>query len=624
MLVTLVSLPWSAHPRPSAALGTLSAFLRANNPSWAVKSRSEYLRVATTIGYPLYTKIAQEAYSLGELLYLALLYPEREGAIREHFARTAPKMIKDVGVDAGRAGAVFDEIRGTLARSADDLARDLAADSCDVVGFTTCFGQLFANLVVAARLKELRPRARVVFGGSTVSARVGVSVLEEYASVDHVVQGEGERPLSALLRAIEAGEVPGVAPGLLSRVDGRAPTAPAELCEVERLDDLPVPDYDEYAEMARELGVDWAIPIEGSRGCWWDRGRRTGNPKSTCYFCNLNVQWKGYREKGASRVVEELKELSDRYETTLVYFLDNIIRVRGIHELAGGIAALGKDFDIFYEMRANVRPDEILALWEAGLTSVQFGIEALSSKVLVKIGKVTRLIQNLEVMKTCFELGVRNAANLITDFPGTSMADVEETVGAIRRFALPYEPCATSPFGLGIDSTVDTLRDTFGITNVRNTESLRVGLPEQSWRRLKLFDLDFDAPGAVDWSPVYAAVEEWRARRRAVGGPILAYYDGGKFLRINDRRRDWDVFILQGRQRELVLFCARIRSRQEIVARFGEAALETLSRLVAVDLVFEEGGRYLTLATASSPRVAAARIRAEVVADPVAKAQESA
>jgi ribosomal peptide maturation radical SAM protein 1 len=609
MHLALIALPWSAHTRPSAALGALAAFTRRANARWALTTRSGYLRVAERVGYRLYEAIAENAYSLGELFYLSLLYEERLAETRANFAAVASQRLQDATQGRDLRG-IFDTVRAVVAQMVEEVARDIVEAHCDVVGFTTCFGQLFGNVLVAQRIKERRPETRIVLGGSTVSSRVGPSLLEEYSFVDYVIQGEGERPLSALLDDLEAGRAPVPRAGLLARVDGRAPKSATELLEVDRLDDLPIPDYDEYADLARDLGIDWHIPIEGSRGCWWDRGHRTGNPKSTCYFCNLNVQWKGYREKTAERVVEELDTLSNRYESTNVYFLDNIIRIRGIPELARGIAALRKDFRLFYEMRANVRPSEIVEMWEAGLEAVQFGIEALSTKALTRMGKGTRTIQNLEVMKTCFELGIHNAANLILNFPGSTEEEVNDSVRAIRRFAAGYTPLNTTGFVLGVDATVDRLRDSFGVTNVRNDDRLSVGLPETTFRRLKLFDLDFDAPPCANWKPVQEAVDWWRERQRVVGGPLLGYFDGARFVRIVDRREDWDVAILEGRQRAVYLYCMQIRSKREVLDRFGDAALGTLEALVEAELMFEEAGRYLSLATAATPRIAAERIRA--------------
>ena len=61
---------------------------------------------------------------------------------------------------------------------------------------------------------------------------------------------------------------------------------------------------------------------------------------------------------------------------------------------------------------AYATPYELLLLWEAGLTGAQFGIEGLSTSYLRRVGKGTTTIQNLQVMKICFELGVR----FLTDY----------------------------------------------------------------------------------------------------------------------------------------------------------------------------------------------------------------
>jgi hypothetical protein len=426
-----------------------------------------------------------------------------------------------------------------------------------------------------------------------------------------VVLGEGERPLAALVDSFATGAPPPER-GVVTRGG-----SPAPLWEVERMDDLPVPDFDEYARLAEEQGILWWLPIEGSRGCWWDRTKRAGNPKATCYFCNLNVQWSGYREKSIGRVVGELEELTRRYEVTQVYFLDNIIRHR-VDELARGISGIERDLEIFYEMRANVTPYELLLMWEAGLVRVQFGIEGLSSSFLRRIGKGTSVIQNLQVMKVCHELGIANGANLITDFPGSTAAEVEETCRNIESFAIAYEPCQPSPFTLGVDATVDTLHAEFGVEAIRNDWSARLGLPEEVWRRLRLFSLDFDCAGAeVSWAPVLAAIEAWQARRREIGGPLLTYHDGTSFLRVTDRRHGHDVITLHGPHRALYLDCMEIERRDRLLARHAGSGVDAeaiIDDLSAAKLLFEEDGKLLALATAPSARAAARRIRADAQA----------
>ena len=383
--------------------------------------------------------------------------------------------------------------------------------------------------------------------------------------------------------------------------------------------------------MAEELGISWALPLEGSRGCWWDRVRRTGDPKNACYFCNLNVQWGGYRQKTSERLVAEMAALSDKHKNLRLYFLDNIVRSSGIVEFAEAIKKLGKDFDIFYEMRANIKPHELLALKEAGLSAVQFGIEALSTSVLKRVGKGTTTIQNLQVMKLCYELRIFNGANLIVDFPGATLEEVEETRHNLLNFAIAYQPLNISTFGLGVDSTVDALRERFGISNVRNDDVFKKGLPAEVWKRLRLLNLDFDGPAGVDWAPVKEAVQQWFALHQGGFTPLLRYQDGGSFVSvIDDRQAQHLEGFYDGLARDVFMYCMEIRTFDQIARRFCQAEAtelqEVLEKFIDDQIVFHEAGRYLSLAMALTPEIAARRIRNTFLEDrrPVASAATKA
>jgi ribosomal peptide maturation radical SAM protein 1 len=616
--LTLISMPWSSYARPSAALSALAAFVEQHVPEVSVQVRSEYVEAAQSMGIVLYSYVAERCFAIGEALYGSLYYPEKEGDCRRAYVEWA----KLYQPDLSDPESEFAAFQARLDEHARSLAEEVAASS-DVVGFTCSFAQLFASLLVARRIKEKNPECVIVLGGPSVSSAVGPSLLREYPFVDYIVQGEGELPLAALLRARLDG-----APLTRSEILTAASTGPAaKFFEVERLDDLPEPNYDDYARRAERYDIDWHLPIEGSRGCWYDRARKTGDPTQTCFFCNLNVQWNGYREKSVPRVAKELASLSSRYRIGKAFFVDNIMRHRGVEELAHAIAALDRDLDLFYENRANLKAKELLALWEAGLSATQFGIEALSTSMLKRIGKGTTMIQNLEVMRLCTELEIDHIANLITDFPGSTEAEVNETVLLIDEFAGAYQPLHLYPFELGRGSTVDALRARFGIVNVRNADRYRPGLPDDVWSRLELIDLDFelDAP-RVDWSPVHEAVERWTrrhnrqdqlvgARGESLGGKLLVYRDCVDFLIIEDLRDgELSSGTFEGLYKDVYLECLSTHSLGALAERFpdaSEADLQTvLDFFVEGRLMVREGDRYLSLALATSPRVAAKRIRA--------------
>jgi len=627
--ICLIAMPWSKQKGPSAALGALRAYLRQHQPQAEVVCRHEFVNVAVAIGFPLYDAISDNCFGIGELLYLAQLYPERRQNVRQRFVTWAATQAGGHGTDLPGTpaaekpdwGAAFDALESALRGHIDEVAAAVASEEYALVGLTTCFGQLFANLCLAKKIRQISPRTQILLGGSTISARVGPSIMEEYSFIDYIIQGEGERPLAALV-ANQGGPDPmPVIRGLLTRANYRQFPAGAPLWEVDKMDELPYPEFEEYAELAERFGIDWALPIEGSRGCWWDRVGKTGDARKACYFCNLNVQWNGYRQKSVDRLVAELDVLTDKHKSLRVFFLDNIIRASGIPEFSQAIQALGKDFQFFYEMRANIKPHEILLMKEAGLSGVQFGIEGLSSSLLKRIGKGTTTILNLQVMKLCAELNVGNAANLILDFPGATPEEVAETRAHLLDYALPYAPLSISSFSLGMGSTVDALPDMFPVANIRNSDVFKDGMPEEVWRRVRLLELSFDCvTSGADWTPVREAVEYWISRHQGRTAPMLRYQDGGSFVTITDERGEQiRQGSYEGLERDVYMYCMEIRSLNQIKRHFSNAdpaALQdALDLFVQEKLMFHEEGRYLSLAMAVTPELAARRMHKTYLED---------
>jgi hypothetical protein len=219
-------------------------------------------------------------------------------------------------------------------------------------------------------------------------------------------------------------------------------------------------------------------------------------------------------------------------------------------------------------------------------------------------------------MRLCSEFGIRHLANLITDFPGSTAAEVAATVRTIDSSAFGYAPLTPVQFGLGVGSTVDLLRTEFGVENVRNCDLFRAGLPHEVWRRLELIELDFDVTAPrVDWNPVREACARWADAHSQASPPRIIYRDGGTFLHIEDTRSGRrQAGTVEGSAREIYLYCMELRTREQLHRRFAgqldDSSVDDMLRAFGEErLMHVEGGRYLSLAVAHSPSAAAARIR---------------
>ncbi|MBW2018833.1 MAG: RiPP maturation radical SAM C-methyltransferase [Deltaproteobacteria bacterium] len=611
--VVLVSTPWPLYSRPSIQLGTLKAYLRSQFPDLKVEAHHFYLKVAETIGYKLYQAISERIW-LAESVYAALLFPERTNEIEKIFYREArgkPDLCK---VD-------FKMLTSQVRNVSEDFINSTDWKRFALGGFSMCLCQLTASLYFIKRIKQGFPKLPVVVGGSAFSGEATRGLLETFPEIDFVVNGEGELPLSQLVRYIKDSgsldDIPPI-PGVIMRQGAKTQT-PASFHQLQDLCGLPPPDYDDYFHLLKTFHPEKTffptLCAEVSRGCWWEAKKGPVRRKG-CAFCNLNLQWNGYRSKDVSQVVSEVDHLTTKYKTLSVAFMDNLLPLKHSHKIFEQLGKLGKDFRLFAEIRASTPRRVLKAMQAAGTHEVQIGIEAISTRLLNKLNKGTTAIQNLEIMKHCEALGIVNVSNLILHFPGSDAEDVNETLRALE-FALPFRPLRIVHFWLGLESPVWQDPRAFGLRAVFNHPNYAAIFPPDMFRSMRFMIQAYRGDLGHQrklWQPVKKKVRAWKKayaelhkRPSSSYAPILGFRDGRDFLIIRQRRLNAEPLThrLVGTSRAIYLFCQRHRSLKGILAHFPQIAEDKivpfLRMMVDKKLMFEENGKYLSLAVPERP-----------------------
>ncbi|HQR45416.1 MAG TPA: RiPP maturation radical SAM C-methyltransferase [Thermoanaerobaculia bacterium] len=621
MRLALVSMPFLRAYGPSPALGALSAYLREHAPGVRTTCHPAYLTLWERLGRERYDAVSETG-AAGELLYAAALHPERRPSQRRTWEDAVAEWLRSAP-DPGRAQALgrspeerrarFEDLLAEISRHAAELASALAK-TCDVVGISAVADQTFASVLLAREIKRLDAGVRTILGGHLVAGEMGASLLQVYDCIDYVIQGEGEAPLVALLSHLgRGGGADEELPATLTRRTAPAHPMGREPFEVADVSCLPDPDLTHFEGFARAHGLQWWLPVESARGCWWDRTRATGDCTQRCLFCRF-ARSVTYRSKPVEHVAREVGRLVEIHRNPRVTFLDASMRAAGVAAFA---AALPRGPRYACSLRANARPREILALREAGFESVHCGLEGLSTSYLTRLHKGTTAIQNLQIMRSCHELDLPFTASLLLGFPGSTEAEVAETVSVIERFARAYPPPGfVNEFDLERESPVYLVREKYGIRNVRSSDRLRDVLPEDVWSRLALVDLswDYDETGRpADWTPVREALRRWAERYANLGDKALTYTDAGGFLEISDRRHeDFRFVTLERVARELYLHCIEIRTLEAIERHFagrstGRQVARILDQLVEWGFTYREGDQFLSLAVALNARIAARR-----------------
>ncbi|MHB1350390.1 MAG: RiPP maturation radical SAM protein 1 [Desulfobulbus sp.] len=594
MRVILASMPWAIFHRPSIQLAALKGYLQAMDKSISVTASHPCLAAAGAIGTEAYRLLSEHCWA-GEALYSSLLFPEQRERAMRVFRR-------DLGPGTLRRLPDFDRLAGQLDEQLDVWLAGLSTVDYDLVGFSVCFSQLPATLLAAHRLKQRRPDLPVVLGGSTCAPAIASSLLAVFPQIDFIITGEGEIPLLSLCRFL-AGKDPEPDARVLTRSRPARETADQPCSatvagQIKDLDSLPIPPYEDYFTELRQSGLNFIpeLPLEFSRGCWWNR----------CAFCNLNLQWQGFRRKSSERMLKEVAELRRNYRCLDFCFTDNSLPVAEAQRFFAETAKQDADLSFFGEIRILKNPEAYARYRQGGLRSVQIGIEALADSLLTKINKGTSVMDNVAAMKYCQAAGIRLDGNLIVEFPSSTSEEVAETL-RVLDFVLPFRPLAAASFFLGHGSPVWQRPADFGLTGRGQHPWNRDLYPREVLARLSmLIDTGKGGRGRQRdlWQPVRKKMREWSAfhRQRSEQGPALSYRDGGDFLIIRQERPGQPVLHhrLHGLSRELYLACATPATKKDLLKKgksiTGQQLDAFLGDLEQKQLLFRHGDLSLALA----------------------------
>ncbi len=475
--VALVTMPFVSCTRPSLQLGLLKPI--AESHGFPTETFHLNLELAALIGRPLFGLLCEHrGEATGDWLFSAAAFgddhPDPTDAFIERFGRRLEPRLATVGSSIDELLRVRHEV---VPAYLDQMMAITDWGRFGVVGFTSTFQQNAASFALARRIKELRPEVTILFGGANFEGEMGAEWTRALPFVDLAVDGEADLAFSQVLQALADGDDPLRVPGVMGRRHGelvRAEPGPP----FERLDELPVPDYDEYFERAGVLGLlepagrrRVQLPFESARGCWWGAKRH-------CTFCGLNGGTMAFRTKSVGRVEAEMAELARRYHSFDLEAVDNILEPSFVEGLFPRLAKAGSTYRIFYEIKADLSPAQLRTLRDGGVRMVQPGIESLSSHTLGLMRKGVRASTNVNLLRWCARLGLDVGWNLLYGFPGEREADADEQVALIPHLAHLQPPVGTGRIWMERHSPIFTEPDAFPSSWRRPEASLSYVYPE--------------------------------------------------------------------------------------------------------------------------------------------------
>ncbi len=616
--VALIHMPWASVARPSIALGILKEC--AKRAGYIADVHYFNIIFAETIGFRLFEHIANISPVYPEWFFSVHLFgPSDLRQVANSWQdlqttangqRLADELLQLAGGSEENRMKVADAVPGFIDRCLDEIDWK----RYKAVGFSVTFAQTMASLLLAKRLKNRFPELKIIFGGANADAEMGFELLRGCEWIDYIVHGEAEQSFPQLLSAIAENRLFAEIPGVSVRHNTALVPGYSDARPLAQMDESPIPDYDDFFREARRCKLEkmlWvSLPVEASRGCWW-------GIKHHCTFCALNGSIMSFRKKSASRVYEEIVEMSNRYRCLNFNMVDHIIDLGYFNDLLPCLAAADLGLTLFYEVKPHLTREQVRLLAAAGITLIQPGIESFSTDLLLLMRKGTTAIQNIQFLKWCAEFDLKPFWNILYGFPGEDIAFYKDYPRILPLLFHLSPPAGVIPILFERFSPYHFDRDKFNL-QIKANFVYALLYPES---KIDLDKIAYYFEGMWDGkdkskhefiASTKALSAEWRTQQQT-GSIGFFYEDGQQLLTLYDSRPlageacpTVKRITLDDIQSKIFLFCDEHRSfhavRQMLLDEVKtppdeHETKQLLDHFVEQGLMFREGNHYLSLAT---------------------------
>ena len=433
-----------------------------------------------------------------------------------------------------------------------------------IVGCSITSTQMAPALALLKIIREQAPDVVTILGGPNCETIMGHTLHRSFPWVDYVVSGEADDLIGPFFKDIlrygqdiprEQLPVGVFAP--CHRETGRYPRPSRWRAAKPTLEDLPMPDYDDYFRTLDNLPeikpyLLLSIPFESSRGCWWAQ-------KKPCSFCSVNGTTRVFRSKPYKQVLRELDFLHQRYHINRFLATDSILDLNYFNDLLPAIREQGSPYHLFYQTTALLTKDQIRVMSEAGIHGGQFGIESLNTKALKALNKNVSGWKNIQILKWCHEFGILPLWLFLHDFPGEEDAWYKETAELVALLTHLPPPKGVIPVLFFRDSVFFDQANRYGL-HLKPCSAYKhvLGLSDEVLQNLAFRFEAVDAKRSP--RPLFEAVNKELNRWITIAQkdkPVLNMKIGEDAIQIRDTRpgRVRDEFKLTGLAQRIYLYC---------------------------------------------------------------------
>lgn len=328
----------------------------------------------------------------------------------------------------------------------------------DFIGISiNTFTQIYAGLTLARFIWQRKPDGCHLNIGGNYFTRLPDVILESSSFFNHfaqsVIVGEGERPLAALLRALEHGDSLEKVPSLIYLDPQREKPVLTQKEPPLSLNELHHQSLD-HIQLDSYFVPDPVISIQSSKGCYWQK----------CTFCDTDF---GIQPdiKTHDKLMEELSYLKSSCGIENFEFIDESIFPDYMEKLAARINDEGLSISWFSNARTETAfTRELLdSLRKSGLRMLLWGVESGNMRIMKLINKGVDLERRFDILRASSDAGIWNFAYIFFGFPSETWEEAEETIAMICSLTDIIHSYGRSIFSLGKHAKLREKAEKMGI-----------------------------------------------------------------------------------------------------------------------------------------------------------------
>ncbi len=482
-------------------------------------------------------------------------------------------------------------IKSSFLKLISDIIDSELLINYDALFFHAKYMNLFTSLFLAKMLKQDGYNNKIIFFGDLVSGKErATELLRTFPFIDYIFYLTNYSVLVEFTLDVLSDCISPYYKDCVNR-GGILHANDFYYIEVSghSLNDLPIPNYDDYFNLEDVTDYEKVLVIETSAGCYWGK----------CNFCTAKGDTNRYDTKCANRIYNEMINLSNKYKILNFELADVCPHPNTLVSLATKIINDDLDFTIFCESRIDLDKESLKLLYDAGFKTLQVGIESLNSRLLLNLNKGQSAIENISFLKSAKEAGIKVNWNLLYAIPQEDEQDYLDIEKKVPQLIHLDPPNNITKVRFERNSIYNRSLRNIYFSPIYNfiycefNDDKITNLAEYF-----MYDNNHDAY----YEKLNDCIHDWKEKREE---SKLIYQIGKDFILIIDFRNiymsyqyvltDWaiDLYLLCDSIQKLPHIMNVLRSKYYIEER---NIINTLEFLLHKDLMIKEDNKYLSLA----------------------------